>query len=161
STASVSVDPHRVQIVTPTDFDMPAGGLNIRFPSSPFASIQALEQEMRLHRFKLKAVLAYARANKRHPAVVDGPNRRVAAVTAGKSYLDLRQALDDLGIDEAHAEEVGLSIYKVGLVWPLEPEGLKKFAEALEEILVVEEKRPLLEDQIKTILYDAPADRRP
>ncbi|HWA45269.1 MAG TPA: indolepyruvate ferredoxin oxidoreductase family protein [Hypericibacter adhaerens] len=161
SSASVSVDPHRVQIATPTDFEMPAGGLNIRFPSSPFASIQALEQEMRLHRYKLKAVLAYARANKLDRAVIDGPRRRLGIVTTGKSYLDLRQALDDLGIDEAHAEEVGLSVYKVGLVWPLEPEGLKKFAEGLEEILVVEEKRPLIEDQIKTILYDAPAGRRP
>jgi indolepyruvate ferredoxin oxidoreductase len=161
SSASVSVDPHRVKIVTPPDFDMPGGGLNIRFPSSPFASIQALEQEMRLHRWKLKAVLAYARANRLDRAVIDGPKRRLGIVTTGKSYLDLRQAFDDLGIDEAHAAEIGLSVYKVGLVWPLEPENLKKFAEGLEEILVVEEKRPLLEDQIKALLYDAPADRRP
>ncbi|MFZ5792205.1 MAG: indolepyruvate ferredoxin oxidoreductase family protein [Pseudomonadota bacterium] len=161
SSTSVHVDPERVQAKLPEDFDMPEGGLNIRWPSSPFASTQALEQEMRLHRWKLRAAQAYARANGLDRLVIDGPKRRLGIVTCGKSYLDLRQALDDLGIDEAHAAEIGLSLYKVGLVWPLEPEGIKRFVQGLEEILVVEEKRPLIEDQIKALLYDAPANARP
>jgi indolepyruvate ferredoxin oxidoreductase len=161
SSASVYVDPERVQVRLPEGFDMPEGGLNIRWPSSPFASTQALEQEMRLHRWKLRAAQAYARANGLDRLVIDGPKRRLGIVTCGKSYLDLRQALDDLGIDEAHAAEIGLSLYKVGLVWPLEPEGIKRFVQGLEEVLVVEEKRPLIEDQIKALLYDAPANARP
>ena len=99
STASVYVDPHRVEIRSPTDFDMPPAGLNIRWPRSRRLA-QALEQEMRLHKYKLYAALAYARANKLNRIVIDSPRRRFGIVTCGKSYLDVRQALDDLGIDE-------------------------------------------------------------
>jgi indolepyruvate ferredoxin oxidoreductase len=148
STASVVIDPDRIQIVEPDDYDMPPGGLNIRWPDTP------LEQEERLHRHKLEAVRAFARANKLDKAIFDGPKRRFGIVTAGKSYLDVRQALEDLGIDEAHASEIGLSIYKVGMTWPLEPVGIRKFAEGLEEILVVEEKRSLMENQIKDQMYN-------
>jgi len=161
STASVHVDPHRVKIVLPEDFEMPEGGLNIRTPSSPFASVQALELEMRLHRYKLYAALAYARANKLNHPVIDGPKRRFGIVTCGKSYLDVRQALDDLGIDEEHAREIGLSLYKVGMVWPLERDGIRHFAEGLEEILVVEEKRALVENQLKEQLYNWSENVRP
>jgi indolepyruvate ferredoxin oxidoreductase len=159
STASVDIDPERLRFQTPTDFDIPAGGLNIQLPSSPMASVQALEQEMRLHRYKLAAVKAFARVNKIDRTIFDGPQRRLGIVTCGKSYLDVRQALDDLGIDEARAAEIGLSLYKVGLTWPLEPEGLKHFADGLEEILVIEEKRALIETQIKEQLFNLP--RRP
>src|SRR5215475_6528540 len=100
SSASVIVDPHRVEIVIPTDFAMPEGGLNIRKPASPLASAQALEAEYRLHRYKLYAALAYARANRLNRIVIDSPKRRFGIVTCGKSYLDVRQALEDLGIDE-------------------------------------------------------------
>jgi indolepyruvate ferredoxin oxidoreductase len=161
STASVHVDPHRIKIALPEDFAMPEGGLNIRTPSSPFASVQALELEMRLHRHKLYAALAYARANKLNRPVIDGPKRRFGIVTCGKSYLDVRQALDDLGIDEAHAQEIGLSLYKVGMVWPLERDGIRHFAEGLEEILVVEEKRALVENQLKEQLYNWSENVRP
>lgn len=155
SSASVHVDPHRVRIVMPTDFEMPEGGLNIRWPDPPLA------QEMRLHKHKLYAALAYARANNLNRAVIDGPKRRFGIVTCGKSYLDVRQALDDLGIDEAYAKDIGLSIYKVGMTWPLERDGVRRFAEGLEEILVVEEKRALIENQLKEQLYNWNADVRP
>ena len=155
SSASVYVDPGRVQIILPTDFDMPAEGLNIRWPDEPLA------QEERLHRYKLYAALAYARANNLNRAVIDGPKRRFGIVTAGKSYLDVMQALEDLGIDEAYAREIGLSVYKVGMTWPLEREGIRRFAEGLEEVLVVEEKRALIENQIKEQLYNWRADVRP
>ncbi|MEA2781385.1 MAG: indolepyruvate ferredoxin oxidoreductase, partial [Rhodospirillaceae bacterium] len=161
STASCYVDPHRVEIRLPEDFTPPPEGLNIRWPQSSFASAQALEQEMRLHRHKLYAALAFARANKLNRVVIDSPRRRFGIVTCGKSYLDVRQALDDLGIDEAHAAEIGLTVYKVGMTWPLEREGLRHFAEGLEEILVVEEKRALVENQLKEQLYNWSENVRP
>jgi indolepyruvate ferredoxin oxidoreductase len=155
SSASVHVDPHRVQIALPTDFEMPPGGLNIRWPDPP------LEQEKRLHKYKLYAALAFARANKLDQVVIDGPRRRFGIVTAGKSYLDVRQALDDLGIDDALAAEIGLTLYKVAMTWPLEREGVRHFAEGLEEILVVEEKRAVIENQLKEQLYNWREDVRP
>ena len=155
SSASVQVDPERVKIVLPADFEMPPGGLNIRWPDPP------LEQEMRLHKYKLYAALAFARANKLDRTVIDSPKPRFGIVTTGKSYLDVMQALEDLGIDEAHASEIGLRVYKVGMVWPLEREGIRHFAEGLEEILVVEEKRAVIENQMKEQLYNWREDVRP
>ncbi|MFI5018922.1 MAG: indolepyruvate ferredoxin oxidoreductase family protein, partial [Dongiales bacterium] len=154
STASCYVDPHRIEIKIPEHFEMPPEGLNIRWPQSSFASAQALEQEMRLHKYKLYAALAFARANKLNRIVMDSPRRRFGIVTCGKSYLDVRQALDDLGIDDAHAAEIGLTVFKVGMTWPLERDGIRHFAEGLEEILVVEEKRALVENQLKEQLYN-------
>jgi len=150
SSASVEVDPERVKIALPADFQMPHGGLNIRWPDPP------LEQEVRLHSYKLQAVLAFARLNKLDRVVMGAPKARFGIVTTGKSYLDVMQALEDLGIDAAHAAEIGLSVYKVGMVWPLEPEGIRHFAQGLDEILVVEEKRGVIEQQVKEQLYDLP-----
>ena len=155
SSAIVSVGPHRVTVVTPEDHGLPAGGLNIRWPDTP------LDQEERLLEHKLDAARAYARANELDRTVIDGPGRRLGIVTTGKSYLDVRQALDDLGIDEGTARRLGLALYKVGMSWPLEPDGIRRFAGGLDEILVVEEKRGFIEDQIKEILYNLPATERP
>ncbi|MBM3572204.1 MAG: indolepyruvate ferredoxin oxidoreductase family protein, partial [Alphaproteobacteria bacterium] len=155
SSASVTADPDRIKIVMPTDFAMPADGLNIRWPDQPLA------QEMRLHKHKLYAALAFARANKLDRIVIDSPNPRFGIVTTGKSYLDVMQALDDLGIDEAHAAEIGIRVYKVGMSWPLEREGARRFAEGLDEVLVVEEKRAVIENQFKEQLYNWREDVRP
>ncbi|MEQ8355557.1 MAG: indolepyruvate ferredoxin oxidoreductase family protein [Kiloniellaceae bacterium] len=155
SSASVDVDPARTQILLPEDFEMPPGGLHIRWPDTP------LEQEERLHRHKIYAALAFARANKLDKMMIGDGRRRFGIVTAGKAYLDVRQALDDLGIDDARAAEIGLAVYKVGMSWPLEREGIRRFAEGLDEILVVEEKRAIIENQVKEQLYNWRADVRP
>ncbi|HEX6016331.1 MAG TPA: indolepyruvate ferredoxin oxidoreductase family protein [Geminicoccaceae bacterium] len=148
STAVVDVDPQRVEVRLPDDFVMPPGGLSIRWPDPP------LVQEARMQQHKAYAALAYCRANRLNRIVVDSPRPRLGIITAGKSYLDVRQALDDLGIDERLAAEIGLRVMKVGMTWPLEPEGTRHFAEGLEEILVVEEKRQHLEYQLKEELYN-------
>ena len=147
ASASVNVDAERVRIVVPTDFKMPAGGLNIRWPDAP------LDQEARLHTYKLEAAKAFALANKLDQVIMDAPNAKLGIATCGKSYMDVRQALQYLGIDEAEAARLGLRIYKIGMTWPLEPSGAAKFAEGLEKIIVVEEKRGLIEPQLKEILY--------
>ena len=153
--ASVEADPARTRVILPDDVEMPPGGLNIRWPDPP------LQQEERLHRYKLYAALAFARANSLNKRVIDSPRRRFGIVTAGKAYLDVCQALDDLGIDDALAAEIGLSVYKVGMAWPLEREGARAFAEGLDEILVIEEKRAVIENQLKEQLYNWHADKRP
>ncbi len=155
SSASVAIDPERLQLVVPTDFPMPPEGLNIRWPD-PF-----LVQEARLHDHKIYAALHYARVNKLNRIIFDSPKPRFGIVTSGKSYLDVRQALADLGIDEQHAAEIGIRLFKVAMPWPLEPESIRNFAEGLEEILVVEEKRQIVEYQLKEQLYNWRENVRP
>jgi indolepyruvate ferredoxin oxidoreductase len=155
SGAVVDFDPDRVQIVTPTDFELPPGGLNIRWPDA------ILDQEVRMNNFKWYAALAYARANKLNRIIWDSPTPKIGIITAGKSYLDTRQALADLGIDEQAARDIGLRLYKVGMTWPLEADGVHEFARGLDEILVVEEKRQILEYALKEELYNLPDGQRP
>ena len=155
SSASVNVNPHQLDIVIPGDFVMPPGGLNIRWPDPP------LDQEMRLHRYAVQAACAFARANKIDRVVIDSPKARLGIVTTGKSYLDVLQALEYLGIDEKAAADIGIRVYKVGMTWPLEPVGIKDFARGLEDIIVVEEKRSFLESQMKEYMYNWEATTRP
>ncbi|MGE0767336.1 MAG: indolepyruvate ferredoxin oxidoreductase family protein [Hyphomicrobiaceae bacterium] len=150
STATVDGRIDRVDIKTPDDFVVPPGGLNIRVGD------QALDKEARLHDFKLPAVLAFARANKLdHIMMSGGAAPRIGIISTGKSYLDVRAGLDDLGIDEVKANQLGIRLYKVGMVWPLEPRGLLEFAKGLDLIIVVEEKRSLIEAQVKELLYNS------
>ncbi len=155
SSASVDADEQRLQFVTPTDFEPPPGGLHIRWPDAP------LESERRLHGPKMQAVAAFARANPIDRITNNSPNAKLGIVTTGKAYLDVRQAFADLGIDEAQAAELGLRVYKVGLTWPLEQTGALRFAEGLDDILVVEEKRGFIESQLVSLLYNMDALRRP
>ena len=162
TSASVWIDPLSTSIRVPDDFQMPENdphGLNIRWPDPP------LQQEARLLNHKLYAALAYCRANRLNRVVIDStdPNSpaRLGIITAGKAYLDVRQALGELGIDDELAAQIGIRLYKVGMVWPLEADGVRRFAEGLEEILVVEEKRQLLEYQLKEELYNWREDVRP
>ncbi|MCO5106451.1 MAG: indolepyruvate ferredoxin oxidoreductase family protein [Burkholderiaceae bacterium] len=155
SSASVEIDPERVTIRLPDDFVLPPDGLHLRWPDPQ------LVQERRMHEYKVYAAIAYARANRLNRLVFDSPRARLGIVACGKAYLDVRQALDDLGIDERGAAAIGLRLYKVAMPWPLDAEGVRRFAEGLEEILVVEEKRQIIEYQLKEQLYAWREDVRP
>ncbi|CDS53143.1 Indolepyruvate ferredoxin oxidoreductase, alpha and beta subunits [Polaromonas sp. CG9_12] len=155
SSSSVSVDPDRVKIIIPEDFQMPPGGLHIRWPDAP------LEQEARLMDYKWYAALSYVRANKLNYNVISGPNDRFGLIASGKAFNDTRQALNDLGLDEETCHQLGIRLHKVNVVWPLEATITRDFALGLQEILVVEEKRQVIEYQIKEELYNWRADVRP
>jgi indolepyruvate ferredoxin oxidoreductase len=155
SSASVNVNPHQLDIVLPEDFMLPPSGLNIRWPDPP------LDQEMRLHQYAVKAAVAFARANRIDRLVIDSPSARLGIVTTGKSYLDVLQALEYLGIDAKAAADIGIRVYKVGMTWPLEPVGIREFAKGLEDIIVVEEKRSFIESQMKESMYNWDHHTRP
>ena len=155
SSSSVFVDPDRVRIVLPTDFEMPPGGLHIRWPDAP------LEQEARLMDYKWYAALAYVRANKLNHNVIAGPRDRFGIIASGKAYNDTRQALADLGLSDEVCRAIGLRLHKVNVVWPLEATITREFALGLQEILVVEEKRQIIEYQVKEELYNWRPDVRP
>lgn len=155
SSGSVDFIGENTSFAVPTDFEMPPGGLNIRWPDTP------QEQERRLHNFKIPAALAFARANPVDHLTMGADRGRLGIMATGKAYVDTLQALEDMGIDDRAAKKLGIGVYKVGLVWPLEPQGTTQFACAFNQVLVVEEKRSLIELQLKEILFNLPADRRP
>jgi indolepyruvate ferredoxin oxidoreductase len=151
STAAIDASLDRISIVRPTEFAMPEGGLNIRL-NDPI-----LTQEARLHDFKRDAMLAFVRANKLNRTITSGGrDPKIGIITTGKSYLDVRQAFDELGIDEIRCNELGIRLYKVGCPWPLSRRELQDFAQGLDLIIVVEEKRSLIEVQVREELYGTP-----
>ncbi|MBK6469995.1 MAG: indolepyruvate ferredoxin oxidoreductase family protein [Betaproteobacteria bacterium] len=155
SSSSVIVDPDRVKVVMPEDFAMPPGGLHIRWPDAP------LEQEARLMDYKWYAVLAYVRANKLNHNIISSTHDRFGIIASGKAYNDTRQALADLGLDDDTCRRLGVRLHKVNVVWPLDATITRDFAQGLHEILVVEEKRQVIEYQIKEELYNWRPDVRP
>ena len=155
SAISAEIDPQRIQIHIPEDFELPADGVNVRWPDD------ALAQEERLNTYKIYAALAFARANNLNRIVIDSKQPKLGIISSGKSYLDVLQALDDLGINESLAAAVGIRLYKVGMPWPLESIKTHEFAKGLDEILVVEEKRSVIEDQLTGQLYNWPVEKRP
>jgi indolepyruvate ferredoxin oxidoreductase len=148
STASVDGSIDRVKIIIPDEFTMPPGGLNIRTGDG------ILEQEARLHDFKRDAVLSFVRANNLNKQILSGGrNPKVGVITVGKSYLDVRQAMDELGLDEVKANDMGLRLYKIACPWPISQRELADFASGLDLVIVVEEKRSLIEVQVREELY--------
>jgi indolepyruvate ferredoxin oxidoreductase len=152
-TIDVSLDRH--QIVTPTNFAIPAGGLGIRLKDQP------LDKERRLRTLKIPAALAFARANKIDKVMLGAPRPRLGIVCQGQAYKDVIEAFAAMRISFEEAASLGVAIYKVGMPWPLEPQGLKAFAAGLETLMVIEHKRPLIETQARAALYDLPAHARP
>lgn len=149
STASVTVSDQRPPFILP-EIDLPPGGLHIRYPES-----DRLAYEMRVKQYRLPAAVAFARANGIDRTLFDSPDARIGILTAGKAFGDVGQALADLGVDEREARRLGLRMRKLAMTWPLDPVAITEFARGLKTLIVVEEKRPFIEDQVKTILYDA------
>ncbi|HKH97028.1 MAG TPA: indolepyruvate ferredoxin oxidoreductase family protein, partial [Beijerinckiaceae bacterium] len=151
STASIDGSLDRVKIITPEDFPMPPGGLNIRVRDG------ILDMEARLQDYKRDAMLAFVRANNLNRIILSGGRTpKVGIITVGKSYLDVRQAMDELGLDEVKANDMGLRLFKVACPWPLSRAELVDFARDLDLIIVVEEKRSLIEVQVREELYGTP-----
>jgi indolepyruvate ferredoxin oxidoreductase len=150
STAVIDGGLDRLNIVIPgpDEYRMPDGGLNIRLGDT------VLGMEARVHDFKRDAMLAFVRANRLNRQITSGGrNPKIGVITVGKSYLDVRQALDELGLDEVRCNDLGLRIHKIACPWPIAREELQEFARGLELIIVVEEKRSLIEVQVREELY--------
>ncbi len=160
SSASIEADPFRVKTLVPTDFVMPEGGLNFRL-SNDALGLQARKQEALMQDYKIYAAMAYARLNHINRTTIDSANARLGIIASGKSYMDVLEALEELGITEANAAQIGIRLFKVSMPWPLEPDGVREFSKGLEEILVVEEKRQMVEYQLKEQLYNWHPDVRP
>ncbi|MEM9330855.1 MAG: indolepyruvate ferredoxin oxidoreductase family protein [Pseudomonadota bacterium] len=155
TTGVVDLAGEKKKFITPTDFELPENGLNLRWPDP------ILEQDERLQEHKAYAALAFARANGVDQLIYDSKKPRFGIVASGKAFENVREALRQLDIDEKVADEIGLRLYKVRMPWPLEPEGIRKFSEGLEEVLVIEERREVIEHQIKQQLFNWRADVRP
>ena len=140
----------------PTDVEFPPGGLNIRVNENDRGAY-----EERVKRYRLPAAIAFARANGIDRTEIDSASARIGILTAGKAYLDVCQAMDDLGLDKDQVAAMGVRLRKLGMTWPLDPVGIRAFAEGLDLIIVVEEKRGLIEEQVKSILYEAGLPRPP
>jgi indolepyruvate ferredoxin oxidoreductase len=155
TTAEIDLTDEMTPFVIPADFEMPDGGLNLRWPDDRFA------QDRRLQDYKGFAAIAFARANKVNRVTMDSPNARYGIMASGKSYEDIRQALRELGVTPEVAAKIGLRLYKIGMPWPLEPEGVRQFAVGLEEIFIIEERREIVENQVKQELFNWRDDVRP
>src|SRR6478672_11675754 len=155
TTAEIDLTDEMTPFVIPTDFELPEGGLNLRWPDDRFA------QDRRLQDYKGFAAIAFARANKVNRVTMDSPNARYGIMASGKSYEDIRQALRELGVTPEVAAKIGLRLYKIGMPWPLEPEGVRQFAVGLEEIFIIEERREIVENQVKQELFNWRDDVRP
>jgi indolepyruvate ferredoxin oxidoreductase len=155
TTAEIDLTDEMKPFIIPSDFEMPPGGLNIRWPDDRY------QQDLRLQDYKGYAAIAFARANKVNRVTMDSPNARYGIMASGKSYEDIRQALRELGITEEVAAKIGIRLYKIGMPWPLEPEGVRNFAVGLEEIFIIEERREIVENQVKQELFNWRDDVRP
>src|ERR1700734_1534600 len=155
TTAEIDLSDEMKPFIIPTDFEMPQGGLNLRWPDDRY------DQDRRLQDYKGFAAIAFARANKVNRITMDSPNARYGIMASGKSYEDIRQALRELGVTPEVAAKIGLRLYKIGMPWPLEPQGVREFAVGLEEIFIIEERREIVENQVKQELFNWRDDVRP
>src|SRR6201991_2500068 len=155
TTAEIDLADEMKPFIIPTDFEMPPGGLNLRWPDDRY------DQDRRLQDYKGFAAIAFARANKVNRITMDSPNARFGIMASGKSYEDIRQALRELGVTPEVAAKIGLRLYKIGMPWPLEPQGVREFAVGLEEIMIIEERREIVENQGKQELFNWRDDVRP
>ena len=151
----VEVDGSRYNIALPPKEAMSPDGMHARWPDTPLA------QERRLNKYKIYAARLFASINGLNRIVFDSKEPRIGIITSGKAYLDVMEALRGLGINESSANKLGIRVLKIGMPWPLDPEIIQAFAEGLSEIVVVEEKRSIIEDQLTSLLYNLAIRSRP
>ena len=153
SSARIELPGADLQFPLPSDFVLPADGVHLRWPEAPDA------MEARAKAIKLPAAMAFARAagidRQMGGASVGDGTARLGIIAPGRAYQQLRLALRELAITDRDLAGLGLRIYKPAMVWPLEPQNLLAFLRDLPTVLVVEDKRPLVEDQVKVLLHDA------
>ena len=154
SGAVVDVSLDRMNFVVP-EFEFPEDGVHMRRSDPP------LEKERRLREFKLPAAQAWVRANQLDRVILPSAKPRIGLIVSGQAARDVFEALDALGLSADDAAKLGVSIYKVAMPWPLEQEGIRAFCSGLERVLVIEHKRPLIEDQLRAALYPLPEKKRP
>jgi indolepyruvate ferredoxin oxidoreductase len=155
SGATIDVDLGRHALVTPDGFQLPPGGLGMRLKDQP------MDKERRLRLYKIPAALAFARANRIDRTVLASSRKRLGIAAHGQAWADVLEAFAAMGISLQEASDLGVSLYKVGMPWPLETTGLRAFASGLDALMVVEHKRPLLETQARAALYELPAHAQP
>ncbi|MBZ0215026.1 MAG: indolepyruvate ferredoxin oxidoreductase family protein [Fimbriimonadaceae bacterium] len=158
SSGVINVDPARLSFKLPKEDQNPrrARELNCEMDIGNRFDTEVLTRGLRLPGAK-----AYARANRLDYHAFGASNPRYGIVVAGRAYRDLMQAFKLFGIDDATAKDIGLGVFKVSMVWPIEPEGLRSFATGAEKVLVVEHKRALVEPQFKEQAYHWPESKRP
>lgn len=154
SSAVIDIGLKRHQFVRP-DFEFPEGGVHIRRGDTP------LDKERRLRGTKLRAAQAWVRTNRLDRVLLEAPRPRLGLIVSGQAARDVFEALDALGVSRSQAAELGLTIFKVAMPWPLEPTAIRAFCAGLERVLVIEHKRPLIEDQLRSALYNLPDKDRP
>jgi indolepyruvate ferredoxin oxidoreductase len=155
SNAVVDLDQEDCAFVTPPNFVIPDGGLHIRWPDDRWS------QDHRLQTYKAYAAIEFGSVNGVDRLIIDARRPRFGIVASGKAYEDVREALAQLGIDRETGEAIGLRLFKVGMPWPLPPHGIRQFSEGLEEVLIIEERREIIENQIKQHLFNWKTDVRP
>ena len=160
SSGSINADALDIKTLLPQNFVFPQGGVHARL-STDTLGMQARKQEALMQDYKIYAAIAYARENKLNHVTIDSSHARLGIVASGKSHRDVLEALEELGIGKEEAERIGVRVFKVAMPWPLEPDSIREFADGLEEILVVEEKRQMVEYQLKEHLYNWRDDVRP
>ena len=147
-TQTIDADDENISVVNP-EVTQPQDGLNIRWPDT------LLEQEHRQHRYRLAAVQQYVRVNGLDRCMLKGDRTRIGLISSGKSWRDVKEALQLLGIDDQKAESLGLAYYQLAMIWPIEPESLRAFADNLDLLIIVEEKGPFVATQVRNVLYNA------
>jgi indolepyruvate ferredoxin oxidoreductase len=160
SSGPIEADAMGIQTLLPRGFVFPPGGVHARL-STDTLGVQARKQESLMQDYKIYAAIAYARENRLNHVTLDSPHAKLGIVASGKSYRDVLEALEELGIDADVAARIGVRVFKVAMPWPLEPDSIREFADGLDEILVVEEKRQVVEYQLKEHLYNWREDVRP
>ena len=155
TTAAIDIGNEMREYLMPADFPLPPGGLNLRWPDDRWS------QDIRLQEYKGYAALAFAYANRIDHVVLDSAKARFGIVASGRAYESARQALAELGVDEKNVDDYGVRLYKVGMPWPLEPRGVREFSTGLQEILILEERREMIENQLKQELFNWHSDLRP